>query len=173
MQTTQSRSHGPNPSLRSTYQFNHNSALCPHSQLRKRKRKKRRSLTRGKSDRSASIDSPQHSSLINATNFASFPWLRLSRMAAFNSPAVFIRCSGDSNSAIDSGTDGDDSNANNAIVRSNSDKNSGLFCPCGANSSCANRNASSIFPSRMYSISFCCCSRKNSPGLRSKICVST
>ena len=38
-----------------------------------------------------SIDSPQHNNFRSATSFDSFPWLKLSRIAAFTSPAVFIR----------------------------------------------------------------------------------
>ena len=42
-------------------------------------------------DQLTSIDSPQHRSFRSATSLDSLPWLKLSRIAAFTSPAVFIR----------------------------------------------------------------------------------
>ena len=126
-------------------------------------------LTLGKSAFSSSIISPQHNSFSNPTNFTSFPWLKLSRIAAFTSPAVLIRCPGDSNSEIPGGGSGADSNASNAIVRSSSAKNSGDSSPRGANSSCANCNASAIRPCRISSINFCCCNLKYNPGFVSRI----
>lgn len=97
-----------------------------------------RDHTLGNSARSPSMDSPQQSNLSNPTNFASLPWLRLSRIAALTSPAVFILCEGDNRSLIAGGTSGEDSNARRAIVFSSSDRNSGLSSPLGASSSCAN-----------------------------------
>jgi len=129
--------------------------------------------TLGKSTFSSSIISPQHSSFSSPTNFTSFPWLKLSRIAAFTSPAVLIRCPGDSNSEIPDGAFGADSNASNAIVRSSSARNSGDSSPRGANSSCANCNASAIRPCRISSINFCCCNLKYNPGFVSRIYNTT
>lgn len=112
--------------------------------------------TLGKSARSANIPSLQHKSFKSCTSFTSFPWLRLSRIAALTSPAVFIRCAGERSSDIAGGAEDEESNAKSAIVRSSSARNSGLSSPLGASSSCANFNASVIRPCRMCSISFCC-----------------
>lgn len=92
-------------------------------------------VTFGNSARSLNILSPQLRSFRSCTSFTSFPWLKLSRIAAFTSPAVFIRCAGDSKSVIADGADDDESNASSAIVLSSSARNSGLSSPRGANSS--------------------------------------
>lgn len=47
--------------------------------------------TFGKSALSSNMASPQHSSRSNPTSLASFPWLKLSSIAALTSAAVFIR----------------------------------------------------------------------------------
>jgi len=127
-------------------------------------------FTFGKSAFSSSMVSPQHNSLSRPTSLTSLPWLRLSRIAAFTSPAVFIRCAGDNSSAIAPGGFGVESNARSAIVRSSSDKNSGDSSPLGASSSCANCRASGIRPCRMNSINFCCWSLKYKAGFVSRIC---
>lgn len=92
-------------------------------------------VTFGNSARSLNILSPQQRSFRSCTSFTSFPCPKLSRMAAFTSPAVFIRCAGDNRSVIAGGADDDESNASSAIVRSNSARNSGLSSPRGASSS--------------------------------------
>lgn len=92
-------------------------------------------VTLGNSARSLNRLSPQQRSFKSCTSFTSFPWLKLSRMAAFTSPAVFIRCPGDNKSVIAHGADDDESNASSAIVRSSSARNSGFSSPRGASSS--------------------------------------